>query len=64
MLIPRRETPDLTVETLEHGRFDLATETTDRGTLVIVYRGLHCPICQKYLKQADGLVGALDLVHL
>ena len=49
MLIPRRKVPDLSVETLDHGRFDLASETSERGTVVCFYRGLHCPRCARQL---------------
>lgn len=55
MLIPRQKTPGLTVETLDHGRFDLAGETSQRGTVVCFYRGLHCPICATYLSSLEEL---------
>lgn len=61
MLLPRQKTPDLKVETLDHGSFDLASEDFDRGTVIVVYRGLHCPICVPYLKQVEGL--AQDLAE-
>lgn len=50
MLLPRQKTPDLTVETLDHGAFDLSQEGSERGTVICFYRGLHCPICANYLK--------------
>jgi hypothetical protein len=53
MLLPRRQVPDLAVETLDHGRFDLAAETAERGTVICFYRGLHCPICATYLKEFE-----------
>lgn len=56
MLMPRRKTPELTLPTLNHGRFDLAGETASLGTLVCFYRGLHCPICATYLKELDKYV--------
>jgi peroxiredoxin len=56
MLIPRQKAPALVVETLGHGRFDLATERPERMTLVCFYRGLHCPICANYLKELDRLI--------
>jgi len=56
MLIPRRNVPDLSVETLDHGRFDLASETSGRGTVVCFYRGLHCPICASYLTEFEKRV--------
>ena len=55
MLIPRRKVPDLAVETLDHGRFDLASETSARGTVICFYRGLHCPLCAKYLVEFEKL---------
>jgi peroxiredoxin len=56
MLIPRQTVPDLTVDTLEHGRFDLFTQAPERFTLLVFYRGLHCPICTKYLTELARLV--------
>lgn len=57
-LIPRQPVPGLTVETLAHGSFDLAGETPDFATLVVFYRGLHCPICVTYLKELERLTPA------
>lgn len=56
MLIPRQKTPDLTVATLDHGEFNLATDKSERGTVVCFYRGLHCPICANYLKEFEKQV--------
>ncbi len=53
MLIPRQKTPDLAVDTLDHGRFDLSSERSRTGTLICFYRGLHCPICANYLKELE-----------
>ncbi|WP_415919848.1 peroxiredoxin-like family protein [Tateyamaria sp. SN6-1] len=51
MLIPRQKTPNLTLPTLDHGTFDLSQETSERGTVICFYRGLHCPICATYLTE-------------
>ncbi|MEM9063257.1 MAG: peroxiredoxin-like family protein [Pseudomonadota bacterium] len=56
MLIPRQKTPSLTVPTLDHGTFDLAAETAERGTVICFYRGLHCPICANYLTEFEKKV--------
>lgn len=58
MLTPRQKTPDLTLPLLGGGTFDLSREASERGTLIIVYRGLHCPICVKYLKDLETKVDA------
>lgn len=51
MLLPRQKTPNLSVETIAHGGFDLSAQTHERGTIVCFYRGLHCPICANYVKE-------------
>lgn len=58
MLIPRQSVPPLAVPTLAHGPFDLAAERPGRFTLVCFYRGLHCPVCAKYLRELEGQVQA------
>ena len=58
MLIPRQKTPDLALETLNHGTFDLSAEKSERGTVVCFYRGLHCPLCAKYLTELEKTVDA------
>lgn len=60
MLMPRQPVPTLVVDTLAHGRFDLAAEAPAQFTLVVFYRGLHCPICLKYLLELGRLQGEFD----
>jgi len=56
MLIPRQPVPPLAVNTLAHGQFDLANDAPQHFSLVVFYRGLHCPICTKYLLELERLV--------
>ncbi|MGH1444543.1 MAG: peroxiredoxin-like family protein [Cognatishimia sp.] len=56
MLIPREKTPGLTLPLVGGGSFDLATEGSERGTVICFYRGLHCPLCATYLKEFEKLV--------
>lgn len=58
MVVPRQRAPELIVETLGHGRFNLAVEKPERLTLVCFYRGLHCPVCANYLKELERLTPA------
>ncbi|ASJ70187.1 peroxiredoxin-like family protein [Granulosicoccus antarcticus] len=58
MLLPRQKTPDLAFDTVAHGKFDLSAESSERGTIVCFYRGLHCPICAKYLTELQKNVDA------
>lgn len=48
-LIPRQEVPQLEVGTLDGARWRLTEQSPQNFTLVVVYRGLHCPICRGYL---------------
>jgi len=58
--MPRRPLPALSVPTLAHGVFDLATDASPNFTLVVFYRGLHCPICMKYLLELGRLLPEFD----
>jgi peroxiredoxin len=60
MLMPRQAVPALQVPTLAHGPFDLATDAAEHFTLVVFYRGLHCPICLKYLLELGRLQPEFD----
>ncbi len=57
MLTPGNPVPALKIETVAHGRFDLDADKGENGTLVIQYRGLHCPIC---IRQMGEVEAALD----
>jgi peroxiredoxin len=59
-LIPRQPVPALQVRTLEHGSFCLAEDAATNFTLVVFYRGLHCPICLKYLLELGRLQPEFD----
>ncbi len=54
-LMPRQAVPALRLPTLDHGAFDLAADAAPNFTLVVFYRGLHCPICLKYLLELGRL---------
>ena len=48
-LIPRQPVPALNVATVGGGTWSLADQSPENFTMVVFYRGLHCPICSKYL---------------
>jgi peroxiredoxin len=56
-LMPRQPVPPLSVDTAAHGRWTLADSKPLNFTLVVVYRGLHCPICRPYLGELNRLAG-------
>ncbi|NVO56775.1 redoxin domain-containing protein [Rhodobacteraceae bacterium B1Z28] len=57
MLIPGNPVPGLKIETVGHGTFDLDADKGENGTLLIQYRGLHCPICIRQMAEVEA---ALD----
>jgi len=60
MLTPAQPVPDIKIPTLDHGVFDLTLDAAQRFSLLVFYRGLHCPLCAKYLKELAGLLPELD----
>jgi peroxiredoxin len=60
MLLPRRPVPELRVPTLAHGDFDLAADAPKLFTLICFYRGLHCPVCLKYLRDLESLISEYE----
>jgi len=48
-LFPRQPVPALKVPFAGGGTFDLGAEKPEHFTLVVFYRGLHCPICKLQL---------------
>jgi len=60
MLMPRQPVPELQVPTLAHGNFVLSADAAPRFTMLVFYRGLHCPICLKYLLELGRLLPEFD----
>ena len=52
-LYPRQPVPALEVATLDGPTWRLAEQSPEAFTLIVVYRGLHCPICAGYLRDLD-----------
>ena len=55
VLKPRQPVPELSVSTLQ-GPWSLSEQDPENFTMVVFYRGLHCPICSKYLAELNKLV--------
>jgi len=56
VLKPRQPVPALEVDTLD-GSWSLADQSPENFTMIVFYRGLHCPICSKYIGELDKLSG-------
>ncbi len=57
--VPTQPAPPLAVDLVGGGRFVLAESNPKNFTLVVFYRGLHCPICRGYLAQLDRALDEL-----
>ncbi|MBS1191859.1 MAG: hypothetical protein H6R10_3651 [Rhodocyclaceae bacterium] len=55
-LLPRYPVPALNVPLTDGGRFVLGAAPGEAFDLIVFYRGLHCPICAKYLIELGRLV--------
>ncbi|MGE0278094.1 MAG: peroxiredoxin-like family protein [Nitrospiraceae bacterium] len=56
-LKPNAVVPALTLPTVGGGTFDLRAGQPTAFTMLVVYRGLHCPICKTYLRDLDQKLG-------
>ena len=57
MLKPREAVPPLEVTTVEGEPWRLADQQPASFTLAVFYRGLHCPICSRYLRGLSDSLG-------
>ncbi|NVK18790.1 MAG: AhpC/TSA family protein [Methylocystaceae bacterium] len=59
MITPRKPVPDFTVKKLSGDSWTLSEQKPENFTIIVAYRGYHCPLCNVYLnklnKIADGL---------
>jgi peroxiredoxin len=58
-LIPRQPVPPLEISVVGLGPWHLADQKPAKFSLVIFYRGFHCPICGSYLPELQRRLGAL-----
>ena len=52
VLKPRQATRHLSVSTLD-GSWSLSDQAPENFTMLVFYRGLHCPICKNYLQELN-----------
>jgi peroxiredoxin len=55
-LKPRQPVPALEADTLGGGRWKLAEQKPQNFSMIVYYRGLHCPVCRKYTGELNGLI--------
>ncbi len=55
VLMPRQHVPALDVPLVSGGRYTLGVSPGESFDLIVFYRGLHCPVCAKYLLELERL---------
>lgn len=53
---PRQPAPALEFDTLAGGRWSLAAQQPQNFTMIVFYRGLHCPVCRRYTSELNGMI--------
>ena len=53
MLQPRTRPPELKLPLLSGGEFDALNRSPDSFSILVFYRGKHCPICKTYLTEIE-----------
>ena len=55
-LKPRQPVPALEFDTIGDSRWSLAAQKPQHFTMMVFYRGLHCPVCRKYTSELNGMI--------
>ena len=55
-LIPDTAAPELSLPLVGGGRWVLSEQNPKHFTMVIFYRGLHCPVCKNYLGTLNSMM--------
>ena len=51
MIRPRTKVPELELNLINDTKWKLSDQNPENFTLLVFYRGLHCPVCKKYLEE-------------
>jgi len=57
---PRQRVPELELPTADGGTFDLRASDPLHFSMLVFYRGLHCPVCKKYLGELEAKVSQFE----
>ncbi len=53
-IIPGKKAPFLQLDTIEGLVWSTDDHLNKKNSMIIFYRGLHCPVCSAFLKQIDN----------
>jgi peroxiredoxin len=57
---PNQQAPELVVDLVGGGSWDLAAQHPQGFTLVVFYRGHHCPVCRAQLSELNRRIDELE----
>lgn len=60
MLYPREQTPPFEADLYSGGRWRLSEQSPRNFTMIVVYRGVHCPICKSYVTALNEQVAEFE----
>jgi hypothetical protein len=59
-LLPRQTVPELRVPMVGGRTYDIREEAPATFSLIVFYRGLHCPVCKTQLKDLEAKLGEFE----
>jgi peroxiredoxin len=59
-VLPTQAAPDLTVPLLSGGAYRLADQRPRLFTMIVFFRGLHCPVCRAQLSELERRLAELE----
>lgn len=59
-ILPTQAVPDFSVPLIGGGTFELGEQLGDNFTLLVFYRGVHCPICKMQLRELQRKLGDFE----
>ncbi len=60
MLKTRQAAPEMSFPLVEGGSWTLSERKPENMSMVVAYRGVHCPMCRNYLKELNQQVGEFN----
>lgn len=59
-LKPRKPVPSLGLDLVGGGRWSLETDRPEKFTMIVFYRGYHCPQCRRYTTELNGMIADFE----
>ncbi|WBU89010.1 peroxiredoxin-like family protein [Cellulophaga omnivescoria] len=56
MIKPREKTPELSIKLVNDSTWKLSEQSPKNFTLILFYRGKHCPVCKKQLEELQSIL--------